>query len=96
MKRRAFLQSWFALLPLSSFAAKRGHGRIVSVDNGDRGTVFDANGVEVEYCLSANLKTGKCKEIGRDRKGRFILAGDEVKRIVRFRKAPLTFIRSVT
>lgn len=70
---------------------------IVSVENGDCGTLFDAHGDEVdEHVVRADLDTGTCTILVRDENGHYVLTTDgtavRLQQIVR--PAPLRFERS--
>ena len=66
----------------------------VDVDNGDRGFLFDANGVQIKHPLRANLKTGEYEGFSADENGRKYPAKDGsggAERIRAIRPAPLRF-----
>ena len=58
---------------------------------GKRCEVFDANGVEVKYCLSCDTETGEVETFLHDGKA-YVLedCGQSVKRVSEFRPAPLS------
>jgi len=66
---------------------------IVSVENGDKGFVTDANGLEVRRCLQADLETGECICQVLDKNGAIQLLGNEIATTKIKRPAPLKFER---
>ena len=61
MIRRSFLQACAAFIPTGIMASRaKDVDVIVSVDRGDMGLVYDANGSKIEVCIEANLSTGRC------------------------------------
>jgi hypothetical protein len=68
---------------------------IVSRDNKDRGTVFDADGSPVLHCIEAEIETGRCIVIVTDEYGNVQTdrLGIELERVEVQRPAPLTFRR---
>lgn len=66
-------------------------GRVVSVKNGDKGTVYDAYGNEVDKCLEANLKTGRCVVLETTPDGKLKHNGHSAIRNVVMLPAPMTF-----
>jgi len=58
---------------------------------GKRCDVFDADGVEVKYCISCDTETGQVESLLHDGKS-FVLEDNEqsVKRVSEFRPAPLS------
>jgi hypothetical protein len=70
-------------------------GRVVSAANGDRGTVFDANGNQVERCVEANLKTGRCVVWQKKAYGRLAHNARTYNRTIEMFPAPLTFTPGV-
>lgn len=66
-------------------------GRVVSVKNGDKGVVYDARGNEVENCIEANLKTGRCVVFETTPDGMRKHNGHSAIRNVVMLPAPMTF-----
>lgn len=62
----------------------------VSVDDGDRGQLFDANGLEIHKAISADIDTGEVLQFETNPEGRVSVP---VTRIMRAYPKPLTFIR---
>lgn len=62
-----------------------GDRRYVSGANGNKGRVFDANGVEIERCMDADLATGRCTVWEADE------TGQRTFKTVSYRPAPLRF-----
>jgi len=63
----------------------------VSVENGDRGKLFDADGVKLKgLIISANLDTGEVLEYVTDDKGKVVIGA---MRATKFYRAPLIFER---
>ena len=61
--------------------------RIVSVERGDRGIVYDADGKVIDRCRAANLSTGECVVIDTSD------SHDHYRKTIKV-KAPLTFVRT--
>ena len=72
-------------------------GMVVSVDRGDRGLVYDANGREIGEILEANLTTGRCVVIKTTRDGEPVLnnRGDAIEKLVIYHPAPMHFSRKI-
>ncbi len=69
---------------------------IISVEQGDFGELFDANGVNVtKNCFGANLSRGECYVYRTDRDGKKIIdaTGRDVEKGVTTHPAPLRFER---
>lgn len=66
----------------------------VSVENGDRGTLFDADGVKLKgMIISANLDTGEVLEYVIDDSGKVVIEDNEAMMATKFYRAPLIFER---
>lgn len=101
MFRRSFLKACAAVLPISIFAncETQAEDVIVSVGRGDKGILFDANGVEVKNCIEANLATGRCFVYELDRNGKKFVRRDaasascvlQAAKMVVYRPAPMRF-----
>ena len=100
MKRRTLLGmfglAWLIPLRTAIAAIQPSADVIVSVDRGDKGQVFDANGISVEKCIEANLTTGRCVCFVVDGGGglRTNPGTHEPLRIVDYPPMPLTFVRN--
>lgn len=92
--RRSFLKACAAMLPASIFV-NRAADVIVSVDRGDRGELFDADGRKIEKCIEANLTTGRCVVMMTDRNGKLIMnsRGDGVDGVIVEFSVPMRFKR---
>jgi hypothetical protein len=69
---------------------------LVSVNKGDSGCLYDANGDEIEHAISAELKSGLVLQYVTDRSGRYVVKDTEnpyVERVYRKYPAPLCFVR---
>jgi len=64
---------------------------IVSVSNGDKGLLYDADGLQIDKCIEANLDTGECVCLAVDDAGKVIVQEDEAKKNVIMHKPPLRF-----
>lgn len=62
-----------------------------SIDRGDRGRVFDGDGIEQEFVLAVNLSDGRCVRFKHDGK-RPILSGAEFAREDAVLKMPVRFV----
>ena len=73
---------------------------IVSIDRGDKGRVFDAEGVEVKGYISANLTTGRCIMYDLDYNGKKFVSRDwtpvcgniEAVKMAVYHPAPMRFV----
>ena len=68
---------------------------IVSMYNGDFGTLTDADGNKISDVIECYLVSGECTVLVRDPKGLFVtsLGGEEIQREKTTRKPPVVFQR---
>ena len=92
MIRRSFLKLCASVLP-ACLVARREPDRIVSVDRGDHGKLFDAYGRHIQRSVEANLTTGRCVVFKTDQYGNLIHNRIECERMVIHCPAPMRFER---
>ena len=65
---------------------------IVSVSQGDRGRLYDANGVEITAAVSVDTDNGKVVRLRMDENGRLLINGSEPLMEEKQFDAPLRFV----
>ena len=109
MIRRSFLKACAAVLPTSLLPKRETEAvanretppenLIGAVERGDKGRVFDAEGVEVKDCIKANLTTGRCVVYELDSNGNKFVSRDwtplcgimEAAKMAVYHPAPMRF-----